>query len=130
MGNEREPAGRHGPALYAYMSQYWEEHDTNQNAWCDAHPGIHAPTVSRWARGSEPKLAAFRQVADALGVPIVEVLIAAEVITPGEVGVTITSPCPALFLHAVATDPALTDEERATYPAMRAAFEALQAQGR
>lgn len=76
----------YGPNLYAYLESYWRAHGTNQNAWCDAHPGIQAPTVSRWRTGTEPRLAAFRAVADALGYPVLDVLVAAGVITEAEAG--------------------------------------------
>jgi transcriptional regulator with XRE-family HTH domain len=126
MSNDATIEVDHGAALYAYLSAYWRAHGTNQNAWCDAHPGIQAPTVSRWARGTEPSLSALRKVADALGISMLDILIAADVITEAE----LDRPAPAApaapsFLDAVRLDPDLTDREREIYPEMRAAFAAV-----
>lgn len=81
MGND---STEYGPNLYRFLADYWRATGTNQNAWCDAHPGIHAPTVSRWRTGTEPRVAAYRAVADALGRPILDILQIAGVITADE----------------------------------------------
>lgn len=108
-----DDAATYGPNLYAYLAEHWTALGTNQNAWCDAHPGIHAPTVSRWRTGTEPRLPAFRQVADALGVSVVDVLVAAGVLRSDEVGGRVaTAPVPASLDVALRTDPTLSDDLR------------------
>lgn len=104
-----DDAGSYGPNLYAYLAEHWRALGTNQNAWCDAHPGIHAPTVSRWRTGTEPRLPAFRTIAEALGVPVVDVLVAAGVLQPDEVGGrTPAQPTTATLDLALRTDPDLS----------------------
>ncbi|HET8581732.1 MAG TPA: helix-turn-helix transcriptional regulator [Jatrophihabitans sp.] len=113
---------QHGPALYAYLADYWRTNGTNQNAWCDQHPGIHAPTVSRWRNGTEPRLSAFRAVADALGVSILDVLQAAGVITAAEAKGRTVAP------HAAPSlDVALERDETVPASARRAIAEMLRA---
>lgn len=73
-----------GPRLYEYLERHWKALGTNANAWTDANPGIQGPTVSRWRTGTVPSLQAMRAVADALGVPMVDVMIAAGVIDRSE----------------------------------------------
>lgn len=116
-----------GPALYRYLQAYWTAKGTNQNAWCDEHPGLHAPTVGRWRNGSEPKLNALRKVAEALGEPVIQILVAAEVLTPEEAHGIEAHPYTPTFDDAVRSDPTLTDRERELYPQMREAFRAVQA---
>lgn len=74
----------YGPRLYAYLEAFWRANNTTANAWCDQHPGIHGPTLHRWRNGAEPKLSGCRAVADALGVSLVDLLLASGVIRKDE----------------------------------------------
>lgn len=114
MSNDETQQG-YGPSLYAYLSEYWRAHDTNQNAWCDQHPGIQAPTVSRWRTGTEPRLSALRDVADALGRPLLEILVAAGILTPEEAGgYVVPAPEVPSIDAAIKLDPNLSDLQRRT----------------
>ena len=115
----------YGPGLYRYIERHWLAEGSNRNAWCDAHPGMQAPTLVRWSKGTAPDVVWYRRVADALGKPILDVLVGSGVITEGEAnGYAVAEPSTSYssFLDAVARDPELTERERETYPEMRAAF--------
>ena len=55
--------------------------------------GIPQANLSRWMRGqSMPNAANFRELAEALGRPVLEVIVAAGLVTPEEVGRPLTAP--------------------------------------
>lgn len=59
---------------------------------------LNGATVSRWfTAGVRPGIDAIRATAEALGVPIIEAMLAAEAITEEEVGVKIVAPDPDLL---------------------------------
>lgn len=102
-----------GPRLYAYLEDYWREQGTNANAWTAQHPGVQGPTVSRWKVGAVvPSLQAMQAVADALGVTMLDVLIAAGVVDVGEVGRDAARAVVPDIDSAIAADPALADWQR------------------
>jgi hypothetical protein len=123
MSNDSE----HGPALYAFLEAEWAALGTNQNAWSWQH-GLQGPTVSRWARGTEPSFAAMRAVAHALGRPMLDVLVAAKMITEDEAGGVTTGPTAAPSIDvAIERDPTLTDWEREQLRSFRGALHAVEA---
>lgn len=104
----------YGPRLYAYLEQHWRALGTNANQWTGLHPDLQGPTVSRWRTGSVPKIAAMRAVADALGVSLVDVLVAAGVLDKREVGRDAAAPPAPTIDAAIANDPTLHPRLRQT----------------
>lgn len=104
----------YGPRLYAYLEQHWRALGTNANQWTGQHPELQGPTVSRWRTGSVPKVAAMRAVADALGVSLVDVLVAAGVLDKREVGRDAATPPAPTIDAAIANDPSLHPRLRQT----------------
>lgn len=115
-----------GPNLYAYLERHWRAAGTNANAWTDKNPGIQGPTVSRWRTGTAPSLLNMRAVADALGVPMVEVLAAAGVIDPKETGRKVDLPADPNIDAAIANDPSLSELQRRTLRDMLAAMRRVE----
>ncbi len=59
-----------------------------------ARAGLSPSVIHRWRKGYRPNLDNARLVAKALGVPILEVLLAAGQLTPDEAGATVAAPSP------------------------------------
>jgi hypothetical protein len=114
-----------GPNLYAYLERWWARQGTNANAWSYTH-GIQGPTVSRWQSGTAPSLQAMRQVADALGVPLVDVLVAAGVIDKRELSRETVELSPCTVDAALVSDPSLTDLQRRTLSDMLSALREVE----
>lgn len=108
-----DPA-EYGPRLYSYLERHWHALGTNANAWAGQHPAIQGPTVSRWKAGSIPSLPAMRAVADALGVTMLDVLVASGVVDPKDAKRELREPPPPSIDAAIAKDPELTDLQRRT----------------
>lgn len=115
-----------GPNLYAYLERYWRALGTNANAWANEHPAIQGPTVSRWRTGTEPSLHAFLAVADALGVPRVDVLAAVGVIDKREIGREAAAPPEPDIDAAIASDPSLSPFARDTLRGILAHLRAVE----
>lgn len=77
--------GDYGRALYAVLESEWDRQQTTRGAWCLKH-GMHATTVKRWGEGSDPDLTTLRQVSEALGEPMLNLLITIGVLSPAEAG--------------------------------------------
>ena len=112
--NNVAPESEWGPNLYRYLERHWRAQGTNANAWTYAHPGVQGPTVSRWQRGTIPSLPAMRAVADALEVPMADVLVAAGVMDKRELGREPATPPEPDIDAAIAGDPTLSDLARRT----------------
>lgn len=117
----------YGPRLHAYLEQHWHAEGTNANAWVNQHPAIQGPTVSRWKTGSVPSLANMRAVADALGVPMIDVLIAAGVLDGDELNREPVAPATPSVDVAIEVDPNLTDLQRRTLRDILASLRAVEA---
>lgn len=120
-----------GPNLYAWLDAYWRSHNTNANAWADAHPGIQGATLSRWRSGTVPSLQAMRLVADAVDRPLVDVLTVAGAIRPGEAGdrpAPVTPEAPSIDV-AIAQDPTLSPLARQTLGDILAAIRGVEGGG-
>lgn len=75
---------------------------------------LNAATVSRWfTDDAQPSVKNIRQAAEALGAPVIEAMLAAEVVTEEEIGVKVVAPDPDL----------LTDEEVLRQVAKRMAIQ-------
>lgn len=102
-----------GPSLYAWLEDYWHEQGITANMWASSHAGIQGGTVSRWRTGDiVPSLPAMVAVAEALDVPVLDVLIAAGVVTQEDVGRDATRAVTPSLDAAIAADPTLEDWQR------------------
>lgn len=73
-----------GPRLYAYLEATWKDEGISLDAWARLE-GVQAPTLSRWRHGKvEPSLSSMIGLARLLGVPLIDLLIAAGVLEMGE----------------------------------------------
>jgi hypothetical protein len=114
-----------GPNLHAYLEKWWQRLGTNSNAWSYAN-GIQGPTVSRWKSGTVPSLQAMLTVANALGVSMFDVLVAAGVVDKRELGREVVEPGPCTVDAALKTDPSLTELQRRTLTEMLAAIREVE----
>lgn len=120
--------GEWGPRLYAYLETHWQASGTNANAWADRNPGIQGPTLSRWRSGTAPSLPAMIAVADALGVTLVDVLLACGVLAPADVdGRTATQPAAPNIDVAIEHDPSLVRWQRDRLTEILAAMRQVEA---
>ena len=70
----------------------WVQRHLDERGWTGSdlarHAGINRSIIGRWREGAQPEVPTARALAAALGHPLLEVLVAAELITPEEAGVT------------------------------------------
>lgn len=112
-----------GPALYSYLEAHWRAAGTNANAWAGSHPGVEGPTLSRWKSGdATPTLPRMVTIADALGVPLLDVLIGAGIVDRRDVGRDAARPAAPSIDAAIEHDPGLTALQRRTLRDMLAAM--------
>jgi hypothetical protein len=121
MNNAEQSYGRE---LYNLVEKAWKSQGLVCNSWCDAHPGLSGPTVSRWrSKGHAPQLDKIRLVADALGMGMLELLVAIGVVTDAEASGPTKTIKVWSFDEALCNDPTLTDpREKAIHQAVRKAF--------
>lgn len=125
----RNTRGRYGPALYAYLEKVWTARGMTRNAWCN-EVGLNTPTVMRWAEGSDPDIAVFADLAEAADMPILELLVAAGVISADEAKVTPREPRAVDVDEAIENDPRLSATERQALRAVRGLVEETLRTGR
>lgn len=90
--------------------------------WC-REVGLSDSTVSRWRTDTEPNLMNMKVVADGLGRPLIDILIAAGYLDPKDVrGRTVTPRVQPDAITAIQSDPTLTEIERDTLLQMLAAM--------
>lgn len=120
-------SSQRGRALYAWLQAEWQALGTNQEAWCREH-GLSPATVSRWQTGVEPKIDAIRLVATGLRRPILDVLVAARLLSPDEAAGHDGGPPPAPTIEAaLKNDPAIPRGLRPVLHDLLKAFRAVDA---
>lgn len=81
-----------GPALVAWFDEEMKTMPDNAdgkltyNSWSQKH-GLAAGNFGRWKNGMEPTVERMSELADALGRPFVDILVAARVLTEDEIGI-------------------------------------------
>lgn len=78
-------------ALYAFLEKEWDAMKIAPTRWC-REAGIADPTVYRWKHGVEPDMKSIRRVAEALGRPVLDVLVAAGYVSSEEANGHIPGP--------------------------------------
>jgi len=82
----RRPPSPNAHALYAWLETEWANMGIKPTAWC-RKVGLADATIFRWRdEGCEPDVATLKKVAEALERPLIDILIAANYITPDETG--------------------------------------------
>jgi len=85
------PGGGQGVCVMAGWWAWLQRH-LDERGWTPSdlarHAKINRSIISRWREGAQPEVPTARALAVALGRPLLEVLVAAELITPEEAGVT------------------------------------------
>jgi len=70
----------------------WVQRHLDERGWTSSdlarHAKINRSIIGRWRDGAQPEVRTARALAVALGRPVLEVLVAAELLTPEEAGVT------------------------------------------
>src|SRR4051812_48970834 len=102
--------GAHGRALTRWLNQIWESEGTNANKWAREH-GFSGPTVHRWGVDTDPTtIDMLRKIADALGRPLLDVLVMGEYITADEAAGHDVAPIqpPPSVLDAIERDESLS----------------------
>jgi transcriptional regulator with XRE-family HTH domain len=70
----------------------WVQRHLDERGWSQAdlgrHAGINRSIIGRWRDGAQPEVSTARALAVTLGRPLLEVLVAAELLTPEEAGAT------------------------------------------
>jgi len=70
----------------------WVQRHLDEHGWTPSdlarHAKINRSIIGRWRDGAQPEVRTARALAVALGRPVLEVLVAAELLTPEEAGVT------------------------------------------
>lgn len=119
----------HGQRLYALVKADWDAQGITRNAWCDMHPGLQGPTVSRWEKGTSPGVDKLRLVAEALNMGMLELLVAIGVLSSDEAGGVVPAPRPDAPSVSVAIerDPSLSDWERDQMRNLWSAIHAVEA---
>lgn len=112
---------KHALALYAFLVEEWDAMQIAPTTWC-RQVGIADPTVYRWRQGVEPDMRSLRRVAEALGRPIVDILVAANYLQPDEVGGHVAVPRSYDVLEAINLDQAISDQCR---EALRQVYDAF-----
>jgi transcriptional regulator with XRE-family HTH domain len=69
--------------------------------------GLSDTQVSRWLQGKQPSIDNLRRVAPVLHIPMSELLVAAEYVTPDEIGTATTT-----AEHGIAGDTTLSEREK------------------
>jgi hypothetical protein len=82
---------KHATALYAFLEKEWAAMKIAPTTWC-RQVGIADPTVYRWSQGVEPDMKSIRRVAEALGRPVIDVLVAAGYVSAEEAGGHVPAP--------------------------------------
>jgi len=101
-----------GPRLYAYLERHWTAEGATANRWAYAH-GIQGASISRWKTGDvTPSLERMVDVAAALDVTVLDVLIAAGVVDEADAKRPASLPVPPSIDAAIAHDPDLSPELR------------------
>ena len=85
------PGGGQGVCVMAGWWAWLQRH-LDERGWTPSdlarHAKINRSIISRWREGAQPEVPTARALAAALGRPLLEVLVAAELLTPEEAGVT------------------------------------------
>lgn len=117
----------HGLALTRFLEAEWAALDTNRARWC-REKGLSDSTVLRWGQGGvNIDMRQLQLLAQGLGRPLVDVLLAAHYITPEQVNgrqVAPREPVPAE--QAIRVDPALSEPLREVLLSTLRAFTAVQ----
>ncbi len=70
----------------------WVQRHLDERGWTSSdlarHAKINRSIIGRWRDGAQPEVRTARALAVALGRPLLEVLVASELLTPEEAGVT------------------------------------------
>lgn len=111
----------HALALYSFLQKEWDAMKIAPTTWC-RQVGIADPTVYRWRQGVEPDMRSLKRVAEALGRPVLDILVAAEYVTPEEAKGHIATPRSYDVLEAIRLDQSISDNCR---EAMRQVYDAF-----
>lgn len=108
-------------ALYRFLESEWDRLGIRPTAWC-RQVRIADATVLRWREGVEPDMRSLRRVAEALERPLIDLLLAAEYVTPEQIdGREITDRSFDL-LETIRLDPKLSSAEREALRQVHDAF--------
>lgn len=108
----------YGPALAAWIDTLRGEQSVRSFA---SERGLDDARIAAWRTGQTPRMEQLRQVADALGVHLGDVLVAAHLADPSELVVSAprSEPPPPGIDEAIERDPDLSDGEREILRAAR-----------
>lgn len=113
----------YGPRIYAFLESLWLAEGVTRNAWCERH-GIAAPFLIGLAAGREPTISKLRQVADATGTPMLQLLIAGGILGPAEAGgVEVRAAIAPTITAALQADRTISETERDILAQIHASFE-------
>lgn len=108
-------------ALYRFLETEWDAMDIRPTAWCRS-VGLADATVLRWRDGVEPDLRSLRRVAEALGRPLLDLLVASGYVTEEEAGGYVVPPRSYDLLEAIQLDQSISDGEREALRQVHDAF--------
>lgn len=127
MSHMNDTEGSHGRSLVAYLDALRETAGATSMRSYMASVGYDAARVSQWKLGKPPSIAHMRELADALDVPLGEILVAAMYGTADDFG-GIREVRHSTVLEAIRLDTQLSDKAKAalssTYEAVVAAPDA------
>lgn len=99
------------------MQTLWDAEGTTRNAWALTH-GMNGATILRW-RDSDPSMETMEQLAQALGRPLIDVLMLAEYVTPDDAGRELPAVLgPQGVQAAIAADTAISEDGKQILLAM------------
>jgi hypothetical protein len=116
---------KNAQSLFAFLEEEWDRMGLKPTAWT-RKVGIPDATVLRWRDGIEPDMRSLKRIAEALERPLVDVLLAAEYITPDEVSGYVPQPRSYDLLEAIELDPKLSDGEREALRQVHDAFRLVE----
>lgn len=87
MSNDDAGATRpYGPALVRWLDRETRARGyTSLGDWATANEGVTPTSVTRWRQGQTPRPDMLRVVADLMGVGMVDILLAAEILLPSDI---------------------------------------------
>lgn len=112
--------------MYAFLQQEWDAMGIRPTAWC-RKVGMADATVLRWRDGVEPDLRTLRRVAEALGRPLLDLLVAAGYVTSAEAGGYSVPIRSYSLLEAIELDRSISDGEREALRQVHDAFALVEA---
>jgi len=121
-----ESSINHGQELHHFLQREWAAQGTTRGAWCRAS-GFADTTLVRWSQGtSEPDTRTLRQIADALGKSLIDIMLEAKYITPEEAKDLVFQRADPNLEEAIRLDPSLSDAHREAHRKLFQAFRAAE----